>query len=325
MIFSRFPIYLILLFSLASGLRGETYTLKLGHVQSSDEPIHHSFLHFADRVNQLSKERVDVHVYEASALGTNKEVYELARLGASVIANADASYLSDYVPDLGILAGPYLLENVEDYQKLDESDWYQAQKDKLYDIGFKVIALNGYFGARHIISDKAIRSLDDFSGLQIRIPPSAIWVETFQALDANPTTLAWAEVYSGLAQGVIHAAEAPMGSIIGSRLYEHKKTLSTTGHFQPFVGMVIGRKYWETLPVDIQELLTAAGEEWGGTLTELTNAAEASQFEFLKSKGVEIVDDLDFASFRQATESVYTANPKWSPGLNETIQGILTP
>lgn len=301
----------------------EKFILKLGHVQSSEEPIHQSFLHFAKRVEERSKGEVTIHVYEASALGTNKEVYELARLGASVIANVDAGYLSDYLPDLGVLAGPYLLKEISDYEKVIRSDWYREQVDRLYESGFKLIALNGYFGARHIISSKPIRDLNDFSGLQIRIPPNIIWVKTFDSVGANPTTLAWSEVYSGLAQGVVHAAEAPLGSIIGSRLYEHQKVLSTTAHFQPFVGMVIGRRYWDKLPQEVQDLLLEEGHAWGTFLTELSRSSEQKQLDFLRSQGVTIVEDVDHASIRQATQRVYQDNPDWSPGLAEKIRMIL--
>ena len=307
----------------APALGGSKITLKLGHVQSSEEPIHQSFLHFAEQLEKRSEGQITVHVYEASALGTNKEVYELARLGASVIANVDAGYLSDYLPDIGVLAGPYLLKDIRDYEKVVQSKWYQDQVDQLYEKGFQVIALNGYFGARHIISSKPIRKLEDFSGLQIRIPPNIIWVKTFDALGANPTTLAWSEVYSGLAQGVVHAAEAPLGSIIGSRFYEHQKVLSTTAHFQPFVGMVMGRKYWETLPEEVQKLLLEEGHAWGTYLTELSIVSEEDQLNFLRSKGVEIIEDVDLPSIRKATESVYLSNPDWSPGLSEQIQEIL--
>lgn len=321
----RFPFLVLILaaFWLANDFHADTYTLKLGHVQSSEEPIHESFLHFAKRVEEKSGGKVVVHVYEASALGTNKEVYELARLGASVIANVDSGYLSDYLPDVGILTGPYLLQDIRDYKKVVESEWYEEQMERLYEKGFKVIALNGYFGARHIISAKPIQSVDDFAGLQIRIPPNIIWVQTFRSLNANPTTLAWSEVYSGLAQGVVDAAEAPLGSIIGSRLYEHQKVLSTTGHFRPFVGMVMGRKYWERLPENVRTILLQEGESWGDVLTDLTVSAEQNQREFLKSQGVQIVEDIDYPSLREATQSVYTANPDWSPGLYDRIQRIL--
>lgn len=318
-----FRVSLTLVFLAVSILHAEKITLKLGHVQSSNEPIHQSFLHFANRVEERSEGKIVVHVYEASALGTNKEVYELARLGASVIANVDAGYLSDYLPDVGILAGPYLLRDIRDYEKVVRSEWFKKQMNDLYDKGLKVIALNGYFGARHIISSKPVRNLEDFSGLQIRIPPNVIWVQTFKSLGANPTTLAWSEVYSGLAQGVVDAAEAPLGSIIGSRLYEHQKVLSTTGHFKPFVGMVIGRKYWEKLSVEVQEILLEEGYSWGEFLTELSIGSEENQLAFLRSKGVEVIEDIDYASLRKATEAVYLENPDWSPGLPDRIQKIL--
>ena len=320
-----FPLWLLSLATPIATVGAATFTLKLGHVQSSEEPIHESFLRFAERVEKRSEGKIAVHVYEASALGTNKEVYELARLGASVIANVDAGYLSDYLPDVGILAGPYLLQDIRNYAKVMKSDWFRSQMDLLYEKGFKVIALNGYFGARHIISSKPIRNVEDFAGLQIRIPPNIIWVRTFRALGANPTTLAWSEVYSGLAQGVVDAAEAPLGSIIGSRLYEHQKVLSTTGHFKPFVGMVMGRKYWDRLPQQVQDLLLEEGERWGNTLTELTLAAEESQRSFLRSKGVRIADDIDYDSLRKATATVYETNPDWSPELSAGIQRILRP
>ena len=322
--FSSLLHYLCFLFALPVYCLGTgKITLKLGHVQSSEEPIHQSFLYFADRLEKRSEGQITVHVYEASALGTNKEVYELARLGASVIANVDPGYLSDYLPDIGVLAGPYLLDDIRDYEKVVQSEWYRNQVDQLYEKGFKVIALNGYFGARHIISSKPIRNLDDFSGLQIRIPPNIIWVKTFDSVGASPTTLAWSEVYSGLAQGVVHAAEAPLGSIIGARFYEHQKVLSKTAHFQAFVGMVMGRKYWETLPEEVQELLLEEGHAWGTHLTELSLASEQDQVDFLRSKGVQIIEDVDHTSIRQATQQVYLTNTDWSPGLSDRIQQIL--
>ena len=304
-------------------IQAKGITLKLAHVTSTVEPIHLAFVDFAKRVNEKSNGQVTIEVYAGGALGTNKEVYEQARMGAPVIANIDPGYLSDYVPDIGILNGPYLVTEPSEFKKLSDSDWYAEQVKIVSENGFQIIALNGFFGARHIISDKPIRTLDDIKGLQIRNPPNVMWLETFKALGAKPVTLAWAEVYSGLSQGVIHAAEAPLGSIIGAKLYEHKKVISMTGHFKAFVGMAIGTTYWNTLPKDVQELLLAEGQIWGETLTELTLSSMEEQQEQLEKEGVTFVKDVDVKSFQTATESVYSAFPKWTPGLHDQIKGIL--
>lgn len=87
--------------------------------------------------------------------------------------------------------------------------------------------------------------------------------------------------------------------------------------------MVMGRRYWERLPEDIRSILLEEGQSWGDALTGLTVSAEQSQRDFLESQGAQIAEDIDFASLREATRSVYSANPDWSPGLYEKIQRIL--
>jgi len=297
--------------------------IKLAHVVSATEPMGRTFEFYAKQVYLRTDGRVIIDVYPGGALGTSKEMYEQARLGAPVIVNSDPGYLSDYVPDMGVLIGPYFVETQEEFNKILETDWYKGIEDSLYEQGFKVISSNLYFGPRDIIADKPIRTPADLAGLDIRTPPNIMWIETFKALGANPVNLAWSEVYSGLAQGVVDAAEAPLACLWGSRLYEIKKVISRTGHFKAFNGMVIGRKYWETLPEDVQKIL----------LEEAKNAAHKNdefRLDFLeeckdklREQGCTIIEDIDVKDFKEKTKSVYEAFPNWTPGLYDTIQGFL--
>ncbi len=320
----RFVIFLATTTLMATGVLASEIVIKLGHVTSTVEPIHQSFEYYAEQVNKKTNGRVSIEIYPSASLGTNKEVYEQARLGANVIANVDAGYLSDYYPDIGVMNGPYLVVEPGEFNKIVESDWYRNVVNKVYEKGFQILALNGFFGPRHIISDKPIRNLADIKGLQIRNPPNVMWVETFKALGASPVTLAWSEVYSGLAQGVVDAAEAPLGSLWGAKLFEHKKVISTTGHFKAFVGIAMGRAYWETLPADVQAVLLAEGKQWGNKLTELTLASQESFKDRFRAEGVTFVEDIDYAAFQSATESVYSAFPDWTPGLHGQIKKILS-
>ncbi len=301
----------------------KSITLKLGHVTSAVEPIHQAFEFYAKSVAERTNGEVTIEVYPSAALGTNKEVYEQARMGANVIANVDPGYLSDYVPDLGVMNGPYLVVNPHDFNKILESDWYKEVEQQVYEEGFKILTLNMFFGPRNIIADKPVRTLEDIKDLTIRNPPNVMWIETFKALGANPVTLAWAEVYSGLSQGVVDAAEAPLGSLWGSKLYESKKTISMTGHFKAFVGMAMGRTYWDTLPEDVQQVLLEEAKKAGDFLTDLTISSQEEFKKKFEAEGVTFVDDIDFAAFQKATESVYQAFPDWTPGLHDKIKAIL--
>src|SRR5690606_1893121 len=113
-----------------------------------------------------------------------------------------------------------------------------------------------------------------------------------RAMGATPTPLEWAEVYSGLSQGVVDAAEAPLSTIYGAKLHEVARHLTLTGHFRAITGMIIGEAYWQTLPADIQQILLETAREAGERATKLVLAAEERWLERLKAEGV-IVHEAD--------------------------------
>jgi TRAP-type C4-dicarboxylate transport system substrate-binding protein len=96
-----------------------------------------------------------------------------------------------------------------------------------------------------------------------------------------------------------------------------------TGHFKAFVGLAMGRTYWDTLPKDVQKVLLDEAKKAGDKLTELTIKSQEAFKEKFRAQGVTFVEDVDAAAFQKATESVYKAFPKWSPGLHDKIKKIL--
>ena len=82
-----------------------------------------------------------------------------------------------------------------------------------------------------------------------------ITVETFKSMGAKGTQVAWAEVYGALSTGLVDAAEAPIASIIGAKLYEQKKVISMTGHFKAFVAPMMNAKIFDSMPSDLQQII----------------------------------------------------------------------
>ena len=148
----------------------------------------------------------------------------MVKQGANVITLVDAGYVADYVPDFGILQGPYLLRSPDDFQKLLASDLYKGMVNEARAKGIMPLAFNWYIGSRQVIGNRAIRTVDDFKGLSIRVPPVPMFIKTFEALGARPVTLQWSEVYTGLSQNVVDAAEAPLPTIYGTKLFEVRKS-----------------------------------------------------------------------------------------------------
>jgi tripartite ATP-independent transporter DctP family solute receptor len=297
--------------------------IRFAHSLSSTEPAHLAAEFFAKNVAQRTNNRVQIQVFPSEQLGSGKEVNEMIRQGANVMNITDPGYMSDFVPDIGVLNGPYLVKDPADYQKLLDSAWFKGIEQKLDTAGFKLIMANGFFGQRHLIADKPVRKPADIAGMTVRVPPNPMWIETFKAMGARPTTVQWSEIYSALQQNVVAAAEAPLGSLWGSKLHETRKTISMTGHFIAFSMWPINSKYFKSLPADVQQILVEEGAKGGAEMTRLTLAMNDDYVKKLKDGGVTFVEDVDIAAFQKATAPVYKAFPKWSPNLHETVMSVV--
>ena len=146
--------------------------IRFAHSLSSTEPAHLAAEFFAKNVAERTNNRVQIQVFPSEQLGSGKDVNEMIRQGANVMNVTDPGYLSDFVPDIGILNGPYVVKNPAEYQKLVDSDWFKGIEKKLEAAGFKLIMANGFFGERHLIADKPVRSPKDIAGMTVRVPPN---------------------------------------------------------------------------------------------------------------------------------------------------------
>jgi TRAP-type transport system periplasmic protein len=315
----RFGLAAVCLAAAATAATAQEIKIRFAHSLSPTEPAHLAAEYFAKNVAARTKGHVQITVFPAEQLGPGKDVNEMIRQGANVMNITDPGYLSDFVPDVGVLNGPYLVKTPQEYEKLLASDWFKGIEKKLEAAGFKLIMANGFFGQRELISDKPVRKPEDMAGMTVRVPPNTMWIETFKAMGARPTTVQWAEVYNALQQHVVEGAEAPLGSLWGSKLQETRKVISLTGHFTAFVMWPINTAFFNKLPKDVQQILLEEGQRAGVEMTRLTLASQDEYLAKFKGAGVTIVSDVDIPAFQKATASVYKAFPKWTPGLRETV------
>jgi tripartite ATP-independent transporter DctP family solute receptor len=311
---------------LAAGpARGADYVIKLGHVLPTNEPIHQAFERMGQRVKERTKGRVEIQVFPASQIGSNRDTYEQARMGAPVMVHIDPGYASELGDvDIAILNGPFLYDSWDQARKVLASPLVAQMNENLRKKGnIRVLSWGYYFGQRHIISDRGYRTPAEIKDRKVRVPPNPMWVETFKAMGAVPTPLQWAEVYSGLAQGVVDAAEAPLSTLYGSKLHEVKKVITLTGHFKAITGVAIGEGYWQTLPKEVQQVLAEEAEEGGRWVAPITIQKEDEWKALLAKGGVTFVE-ADAGGYRKATAATYNAFPKWTPGLYDRVRSILT-
>jgi tripartite ATP-independent transporter DctP family solute receptor len=293
--------------------------IKISHVLPTNEPIHEVLVEMAEAIKSRSKGSIDVQVYPNSQLGNNKDNLEQARRGANILTIADPGYVADYVPDYSIMNGPFLYKHYKDFQKLAASSWHKEMEKQSSEKGLKILAMDWYFGARYVISGKVIKTPDDMKGMKVRVPPNKVWIETIKAMGGSPTVLQWSEVYSGLAQGVVDAAEAPLSTLFGSKLYESRKNIALTGHFKAIVGLQMSQKYFDSMSKEQQEILTDEVKKHGIKATERVANTEAEWRKKLEAQGV-VFNEVDVAAFEKACVPFYSQFSEWSPGLYDKVR-----
>lgn len=317
----RYWIAALLVCSLAPITAAQEITINLGHVLAITEPTHIVAEQVAERVEERTGGQVRINVFPASQLGGNADVIEQAYLGAPVVANVEPGFVStEYgVPDFAMLGGPYFLRSADQVDSLVSTDAFRMFQEELRKNGLVILAFNWYFGERHIIGDRAYSDPADLEGVKVRVAPSPVWIDTFDALEATGVTLEWAEVYGGLQQGVVDAAEAPLSTLYASRLYEVADTITLTGHFKAVLGWVMGVEYFDSLPEDVQAILLEEFQRGGVEMTAITLAQEQEYQGRLEDEGVEFFD-ADIEAYAAKTQSFYS---RFTPGLYEEVQSQL--
>ena len=92
-----------------------------------------------------------------------------------------------------------------------------------------------------------INKVDDIAGLKLRVIPNAINVDWVKALGANPTPLAFPEVYAALEQKAIDGQENPLSVIQANKFFEVQKYLTLTNHQYNPQSLIFSKKVWDTL------------------------------------------------------------------------------
>jgi tripartite ATP-independent transporter DctP family solute receptor len=301
-------------------------TLRVTHEMAAQDAINIAAQRFAERVAERSGGQIDVKVFPAAQLGHDNDTLEQIKLGADMIVITQAAAAAPAeVPDLTILDGPYLYKDLADYRKLAQSDWFKSQEGKLEQAGVKVLAANWLFGVRHVLADRPIRTPEDMKGLKIRIPPLAMWVETFKALDANAQTIDFGEAYTALSSGVVDAVESPLESLWAAKFYETKNIISMTGHFTNWIAPMMSAKVFDGFPTELQQILLEEAEIAGEIITALTLDREQGFRDKLQAAGITFVDDVDRAAFTDKTTVVYSQFKEWTPGLYDTVRAAMNP
>ena len=209
-----------------------------------------------------------------------------------------------------------------DYEKLNDSEWFESIRGMFADEGIKIFDL-AYCGDRYLLTHNKVTSPEDVKGQTLRSHTSPMYFEICNALcGGTATTMAWSEVYSALSQGVIDAAEGPVGDIVAAKLYEVVEHMALTHHMTLLNVHMMSENVFESIPDEYKDIVEEELENCCANYSELIKASEEANIQAMADNGVE-VNEVDIDAFKTVTEPVYDKFPDWSPNLKETVRSAV--
>ena len=255
--------------------------------------------------------------------GTELVALQRGNLEMGNIAPQD---ISNQIPAWSILTAGYLFRDAAHVTKFFASEAGAEMKKMTEDqLGVKVLGPT-YFGVRQVglKVEKEIKVPADLAGVKLRMPGGDAWQFLGTALGANPTPMAYAEVYTGLQTGAIDGQDNPLPNVENMKFYEVMSQIVLTSHLVGFDLLSISKKVWDEMGAEKQAKVQAAADAAIDFSTEKHLSHEKELVETFKGKGLKIYEP-DVAAFRKHVQEQYLASDlakEWPAGMIEKINAM---
>lgn len=278
--------------------------IQVGHTEAdSEDSVHHKMCTlFKQYVSEISDGNIEIEIIPSASLGGERDMVEGMQLGTIEMASTANMVISNFDPAFSILDLPYVYNDYESAYAVLESKELQQLIDKFAEeSGVRILAY-GQGGFRDVISNKAVMGLADFAGMKIRVPESDIYLSTFKAMNANPTPLAFNDVFTSLQQGTIDGFEIVPAVVLANGYYEVCSHVSLTKHLYSPNPLMISESLWSSLTEDQKMAIQEAANKAASEQRKWEEDQEQAVLDQLKEKGMTIDEDVDVEAMKKACE-----------------------
>lgn len=261
---SRITYLFVLVFSFlisSCGSRGHKYAWVLA-TASPENTVTGIFANtFAQKVDELSEGKLKLQVYHNAVLGGDVELIESCQSGDIPFVVQNTAPEVSYMPRLCLFDLPCVFEDMEQLHAVLDDTVFQHKINSIYqDAGFHLLGLaDQHF--RVMTCNVDLKSLDDFRGIKIRTMENSFHIDFWNALGANPTPLAFSELYVALEQHTVDAQENPYEVICSNAFYEVQDYVIQTNHLPHLLALVTNHHFYEKLSAEERAIVDRAASE----------------------------------------------------------------
>ena len=252
-------------------------TIKFTTQNPKGHPLVMGMEKFAEIVQAKSGGKIKVNLFPGGVLGGDAAVVSAIQGGTIEMASMNSGILASQVKDFEVYDFPFMFASSKEADAVVDGPFGKKMHAKLEPRG--LIGLTYWeLGFRQITNSKrAINKVEDAEGLKLRVIPNAINVDWVKALGANPTPLAFPEVYAGLESKAIDGQENPLSVILANKFFEVQKHLALTNHQYNPQSLIFSKKVWDSLSADEKKIVQDAAVEAGRYQRQVNRDAAASR------------------------------------------------
>ena len=259
---------------------------------------------FAEYVESESNGRVEIEFFPNETYATSPEMIDAVQVGALDMALPGANELAGLIPEYAALSLPFLTEGFEEAHAVLDGPVGDDLKALGREVGFETLN-DVEIGFAQITNDvRPIETPEDVQGLSIRSPNDVSLIETFNALGASVSTMAYTELYSGLSQGVIDGQFNPMLSIYDQNMHEVQDYLAVTNHTYYYSYFIMNADLFDSLDEELQEIVREGSVRARDAAREFIGSEEEAALERAEDE-FEVVTYPDLEPFQDIVLSVY--------------------
>ena len=265
-------------------------TIKFATQNPKGHPLVMGMEKFAEIVKTKTDGKIKVNLFPGGVLGGDAPNVSALQGGTLEMVTMNSGILASQVKEFAIYDFPFLFGNGREADAVVDGPFGQKMHARLTDKG--IIGLTYWeLGFRNMTNSKRpINKVEDLAGLKIRVIPNPINLDWVRALDANPTPMAFPEVYAALESKALDGQENPLSVVAANKFFEVQKHLTLTNHVYNPQSVIISKKFWDALSAQEKKIIGDAAVEAGKYQRQVAREAAGTALDGLKKAGMQVTE-----------------------------------
>lgn len=298
----------VLVLGLAAQAAVAAESWRFAHKMPPDSPEGVVFQRFAELAEEYSGGELTIKVYPNEQLGKDDAVLEQLKIGTVQLYAEGSTYMKKWIEDIDWIGAAFLFDDYDHWARFVKSDmvsaWYEkASKEAgIGVLGDQTAVVRGPY--RVMVANKDVRSFQEMQGIQLRMHPSKLAIDTWTHLGADVKTLAWTDTYQAIDKRIVDAVNSPIALVESMRFYEVAPHIIRHDEYYQSVAFMMNQKAFDALPENLKAALLKAHADAGRYSAELMGKAANESISRMKERGVTFVE-IDRKPFIESMAGFY--------------------